>query len=133
MRTSPQPGTRVVRVALGELLDQSSAGLVDTLGHDDLEDDEQVAGGLGPRGGDPLALEPELQPAGAARAGWSATSAIERGDVDLGPEDGLGHGDRDLDLEVRGRRAGNTGAARRSMVIVRSPAGHPWRRARPGP
>ena len=50
MGTSPQPGTRDVRISLRELLDQAPARLVDALRHDDLEDDEQVAGGFGPRG-----------------------------------------------------------------------------------
>src|SRR3954453_19275071 len=89
LRTLPQPDARVVGVALGELLDQAPAGLVDDLGHDDLEDGEQVASGLGPRSRDSLPLEPELQSAGAARGDGQRLQAVEGGDVDLGPQDGL--------------------------------------------
>ena len=56
--------------------------------------------GLSARGGEALAAEPELLAAGAARGDGQRLRAVERGDVDLGAEDGLADGDGDLDGEV---------------------------------
>ncbi len=67
---SPQPGTRVLRVTLGEFFNQSPAGRVDMLGHDDLEHDEQVTGGLARGRGDSLTLEPKLE------ARWSFPAGL---------------------------------------------------------
>ena len=50
--------------------------------------------------GDPLALEPELEAAGAARRDRERLHAIQGGNVDLGPEYGLGDADGNFDLEV---------------------------------
>ena len=130
---SPQPGTRVLRVLLGKLFNQAPAGRVDVLGHDDLEHDEQVAAGLARRGGNSLALEPELEAAGAARRDRERLHAVQGGDVDLGPQNGLGDADRNLDLEVLAL-ALEVGVGL-DLDGDRQIAGGllPWHRARPGP
>src|SRR5271157_4366110 len=48
-------------IAVGELMDQSLAGVVDGPGHDDPELDEKVAIRLAARGGNTLSLESQLQ------------------------------------------------------------------------
>ena len=77
-RPLPEPLARPHRVALGELADELAALLVDVLGHDDLEDHEQVAGGLAAARGDALAAEPELLAAGAARGDGQRPSCPSR-------------------------------------------------------
>ena len=79
-----------------------------------------------------LAPEPELLAAGAAGRDGQRLQAVERGHVDLGPEDRLGDGDRHLDREVAAV-AGEIGVRldrdRDGQVARRAPSG----RARPGP
>jgi len=58
---SPEAGPGVLFIVVGELLDQSPAGVVDGPGHDDSELDEKVAIRLAARGGNTLSLESQLQ------------------------------------------------------------------------
>ncbi len=99
-RKSPEPGTRVVRVALGEFFDQFLADRVHVLGDDDLEHDEQVTLGIVSRSDDALPFDPQLEPAGAPCRNRHRFHAVERGHVDLGAENGLANGDGHLDLKV---------------------------------
>src|SRR5512135_1236369 len=96
----PKPVAWPLGVALGELGDEAPAGVVDGPGHDDLGDEEEVAGGLLARRGDPLPSEPELLAAGGPGGEGQRLQAVEGGHVDLGAEDRLGDRDRHLDREV---------------------------------
>src|SRR5208337_3638195 len=97
---SPEPGPGVLLVVVGELLDQSPAGVVDGPGHDDPELDEKVAIRLAARAGNTLSLESQLLSRGASRRDGQRLHAVERRDVDLGAEDRLGNGDRHLDHKI---------------------------------
>src|SRR5271166_5958897 len=90
---SPEAGPGVLLVVVGELLDQSPAGVVDGPGNDDPELDEEVAIRLAARGGNTLSLESQLLSRGASRRDGRRLHAVERRDVDLGAEDRLGNGD----------------------------------------
>src|SRR5271157_2918802 len=97
---SPEPGPGVLLVVVGELLDQSPAGVVDGPGHDDPELDEKVAIRLAARGGNTLSLESQLLSRGASRRDGQRLHTVERRDVDPGAEDRLGNGDWHLDHEI---------------------------------
>ena len=97
---SPETGPRVLLVAIRKVLDQPSTGLIDALGHHDPKLDEEVPLWLASRRGNALALEPQLLSRRAAGRDRQRLHAVERGNVDLRAEDGLGQRDRHLDQQV---------------------------------